>query len=144
MRAALLPLLLLLVYVLPARAQQADIQKQLIQRQQQTDAFGLQLRQSQELLNAPPGRRAELESRQLQERQRLDNLGEQQLLEVRPDSPPSPQSLRPYERQKTEDERRLLTNTPAVVPAKPAPPPAPLIPPPPGGIILPGAEGSRP
>ena len=137
MRAALFVLLA----ALPARAQQADIQKQLIQRQQQSDAFGLQLRQSQELLNAPPARRAELESRQLQERQRLDDLGEKQLLEVQPGPP---QSRRPYERQNTEDERRLLTNTPAAVPARTAPAPAPLIPPPPGGIVLPGAEASRP
>jgi len=141
MRAALVSLLLLLAGALPARAQQADIQKQLIQRQQQSDAFGLQLRQSQELLNAPPARKAEIESRQLQERQRLDNLGEKQLQEVESHAP---QSLRPYEQQKAGDERRLLTNTPAVFPASTAPPPAPLMPPPPGGIILPGAEAPRP
>ena len=57
--------LLLLACTLPVQAQQQDIQKELIQRQQQSDAFNLQLRQSQEALKAPAAARPALESRQL-------------------------------------------------------------------------------
>ena len=105
--------LLLAVLAAPALAQDQDAQRQLIQRQQQSDAFLLQLRQSQERLQVPPGdlrRMQDLDARQTGERQRLDNLSEKQLREVKPDLP---QELRPYERQKAEDERRPLT-----VPAK--------------------------
>ena len=122
MRAALL----LLACALPAFAQQQDIQKELIQRQQQSDAFNLQLRQSQETLKAPAAARPALESRQLQDRQRLENVSEQQLLDVRPDTP---QSLRPYEREKADAERRALT-VPAEIPGKPAPPAQPILSPP--------------
>jgi multidrug resistance efflux pump len=103
-----LPALLLFVAA-PALAQDAEIQKQLIQRQQQSDAFTLQLRQSQEALKVPPGdlqRRQDLESRQLNERQGLDNVSARQLIEVKPDTP---QELRPIERQRAADERAPLT-----------------------------------
>ena len=108
---------LLVALALPASAQDPGIQKTLIQRQQQSDAFTLQLRQSQERLQAPAGdlkRQRELDARQVSETQALENLGQQQLRDVKPDTP---QELRPYERQKTEDERRPLT-----VPAKVAAP----------------------
>ena len=98
---------------LPVLAQDQDLQRQLTQRQQQSDAFQLQLRQSQERLQVPPGdlkRQQDLDARQVGERQRLDNVSARQLNEIRPDTP---QELRPYERQKAEDERRSLT-----VPAK--------------------------
>jgi hypothetical protein len=98
-------------------AQDQDIQRQLIQRQQQSDAFTLQLRQSQERLQVAPGdlkRQQELDSRQLGERQRLNAVSERQLREIAPDTP---QELRPYERQKAEDERRPLT-----VPSRESPP----------------------
>ncbi len=101
--------LLLLACAAPAFAQDADIQRQLIQRQQQSDAFLLQLRQSQETLTVPPGdlkARQELESRQTGERQRLDAVSERQLREVKPDTP---QELRPIERQHAADERAPLT-----------------------------------
>jgi multidrug resistance efflux pump len=61
----------------PACAQEQEIQRQLIQRQQQSDAFTLQLRQSQERLQVPPGdlrRQQELDARQTSERQRLENV----------------------------------------------------------------------
>lgn len=90
---------------LPALAQNADIQKELIRRQRQSDEFTLQLRQSQEHLKAPSAKRAELETRQTNERQRLENLSEKQLLEVKPDTP---QELRPQERQKAQDKRRPI------------------------------------
>ena len=101
--------LLLAGFALPAVAQDAEIQKQLMQRQQQSDAFTLQLRQSQERLQVPPGdlkRLQELDSRQAGERQRLDNLSERQLRDVKPDTP---QELRPIDRQRAADERAPLT-----------------------------------
>ena len=101
--------LLLAGIALPALAQEQAIQRQLIQRQQQSDAFLLQLRQSQERLQVPPGdlkRMQELDARQTGERQRLDVVSERQLREVKPDTP---QELRPIERQRAADERAPLT-----------------------------------
>jgi hypothetical protein len=92
----------------PALAQEQAVQRELIRRQQQSDAFTLQLHQSQQLLKVGPGElelRREIESRQLSERQRLEQASEQQLRDVRPDAA---QELRPYERLKAEDERRPL------------------------------------
>ncbi len=92
----------------PAFGQDPAAQRELILRQQQSDAFVQQLHQSQQLLNISPGdveRRRELESRQFGERQRLEQTNERQLREIRPDLP---QELRPYERQKAEEERRPL------------------------------------
>ena len=91
-----------------ALAQDQAVQRELIRRQQQSDAFVQQLGQSQELVKVPPGdlaRRREVESRHLSERQRLDQTSEQQLRDVRPDVPPD---LRTYERLKAEEERRPL------------------------------------
>lgn len=101
MRAAIALLLL----APPAFAQDQAIQRELIQRQQQSEQFNLQLRQSIEASKVPPGdaaRRMEVEMRQLGERQRLENVSERQLREVKPDTP---QDLRPQERQKAEEER---------------------------------------
>jgi hypothetical protein len=108
--------LLLAALAVPALAQDQGVQRQLIQRQQQSDAFLLQLRQSQERLQVPPSdlrRMQELDARQTGERQRLDIVSDRQLRDVRPDTP---QELRPYERQKAEEERR-----PLIVPAKEIP-----------------------
>lgn len=93
----------------PAFAQDQAVQRELIGRQQQLDRFALQLRQSQQLLKADPGdlrRRQEIEARHLVEGERLENLSERQLREVKP---ATPQELRPYERHKAEEERRPLT-----------------------------------
>ncbi len=101
MRAAIVLLLL----VSPALAQDQAIQRELIQRQQQSEQFNLQLRQSIEASKVPPGdsqRRMEVESRQLGERQRLENVSERQLRDVKPDTP---QELRPQERTGAEQER---------------------------------------
>jgi multidrug resistance efflux pump len=79
-----------------------------MRRQQQSDAFVQQLHQSQQLLKIAPGdweRRRDLESRQLGERQRLEQASEQQLRDVRPELS---QDLRPYERIKGDEERRPL------------------------------------
>jgi hypothetical protein len=93
----------------PAWAQPDQaVQREVMRRQQQSDAFVQQLHQSQQLLNVPPGDlglRRELESRQFSERQRLEQTSDQQLRDVRPDLPPE---LRPYERLKAEEERRPL------------------------------------
>jgi hypothetical protein len=93
---------------LPAFGQELAIQRELIMRQQQSDAFTLQLRQSQQQLQIPPGdvrRRVELEASQLQQRQELDNLSARQLREVGPDTPAE---LRPLERLKFDEQRRPL------------------------------------
>ena len=89
-------------------AQDPAVQRELILRQQQSDAFVQQLHQSQQLLKVAPGdfeRRRDLELRQFGERQRLEQTNEQQLREIRPDLP---QELRPYERQRAEAERGPL------------------------------------
>ena len=101
--------LLLAALALPALAQEQGVQRQLIQRQQQSDAFTLQLRQSQERLKVPPGdlkRTQELDARQAGERQNLDEVSERQLRDVKPDTP---QELRPIERQRAAEERAPLT-----------------------------------
>ena len=100
-----------MVFLLPTQlhAQEQDIRRQLIQRQQQSDAFTLQLRQSQERLQVAPGdlkRMQELDARQSGERRQLDTVSERQLREVKPDTP---QDLRPVERQRAADERAPLT-----------------------------------
>lgn len=64
----------LLVCAAPAFAHDAEIQKQLLQRQQATDAFNLQMRQSQEALRASTGDRQALDTRQFSERHRLREL----------------------------------------------------------------------
>ena len=96
---------LLFVLASPSFAQNQDIQKHLIQRQQQSDAFALQLRHSQELVKVLPGKKQELEARQFSERLRLENVSERQLSNVQVDTP---QELRPQERQRAEDERRPI------------------------------------
>lgn len=68
-----------------AYAQEGDIQRALMQRQQQSDAFSLQLRQSQQRLQATPGdlnQQQYLDSRYLNERHALENLGAQQQLSI--------------------------------------------------------------
>jgi hypothetical protein len=100
--------ILLAAMASPALAQDQTVQRELIRRQQQSDAFTQQLLQSQQLLKIAPGdlgRRREIESRQLGERHRLEQATERQVLDVRPDTP---QELRPYERLKAEEERRAL------------------------------------
>jgi hypothetical protein len=109
----------------PALPQEQEIQRALIQRDQQSAGFAQQLRQSQEPVQPAPG-----DNRHLNERQRLENLSDQQRLDVKPDSQPIP---RPYERQKAADERTFML-PPPVVKAKPLPKPAPL-PAQPAGIV---------
>lgn len=75
--------LALLACLLPcaAFAQERDVERALLQRQQQSEEFALQLRQSQERLQLTPGDLNQLQyldSRHSSERQRLENLGAQQ------------------------------------------------------------------
>jgi hypothetical protein len=115
-RALLNPLALVLACA-PALAQEQEVQRVLIQRDQQSAGFALQLKQSQEGATPAPG-----DNRHLNERQRLDNLSGQQLLNVERDSP---QARRPYERQKAADERMFML-PPPVVRTRPLPKPVPL------------------
>ena len=98
-------------------AQTQEVQRALIQRDQQSEGFAQQLRQSQEKVQPGPG-----DNRHLNERQRLENVSGQQLLDVDKDPPQAP---RAYERQKAADERRFQL-PPPVIKAQPQPKPAPL------------------
>lgn len=110
-------LFVLLFLATPAVAQEQDIQRALIQLDQQSAIFALQLQQSQQSQQKDT-------SNHLVERHRFDNLSAQQIQSVAKDTP---QELRPYERQKAADERLLLFAPPAVrtqPPEKPRPLPA--------------------
>lgn len=120
-------LLSLLLAATPALAQDAGVQKQLLQRQQATDAFNLQMKQSQEALKAQAADRQAIDARQFSERQRLDNLSDQQLRDVRPDAQMQPQ-LRPYELQTADREREPFRGPIVEVPVKPAPKAEPILP----------------
>lgn len=100
-----------------AVAQEQEIQRALIQRDQQSEGFAQQLRQSQEKVQPGPG-----DNRHLNERQRLENVSGQQVLDVQKDPPQAP---RAYERQKAADERTFML-PPPVIRAQPLPKPAPL------------------
>ncbi len=105
----------LAVLIPAAVAQETEIQRELIRRDQQSDAFRLQLRQAQERLEAPAAdlaRQQAIEARHLGERQRLETASERQLLEI---GPQTPDGLRPYERDRMRRERLPL--------AEPSPPP---------------------
>jgi hypothetical protein len=96
----------LLLVAAPALAQEQEVQRALMQRDQQSAEFAARLR------GAP-----------LIELQRLENLSARQWQEVAKDLP---QGLRPYERQKAADERWIVFSPPAVhVPPAPRPTPLP-------------------
>jgi len=98
-----------------ALAQNAEMQREMIRRDQQSDAFRLQLRQAQERLEVPAAdlpRQQAIEARHLGERQRLETASERQLLEI---GPQTLDGLRPYERDRMRRERHPL--------AEPSPPP---------------------
>ncbi len=125
-----------------ALADDAAVERALSERDQQSERFGLELRQSQERLAVPPGdlrRRQELESRQLKERQRFDALGERQLegagRPLSPD-PTTARELRPYAREKAARERRLELPPPKELKPRAEEPPRPLPGGPPRGVEL--------
>jgi hypothetical protein len=108
-----LVLLLAFAFAFPALAQEQDVQRALMRRDQQSAEFAARLR------GAP-----------LIEQQRVENLSAQQLLSVAKDLPPQ---LRPYERQKAARER-VLALPPPVVRAEAAQKPRPLPAKLPGGV----------
>jgi len=111
---------------MPVFAQDQGIQREMMLRQQNTDAFQLQLRQSQDRLHIAPGdlrRQQEFDARQFSERQRLESVSDRQLGETRADTP---QELRPYQLQKAADERRPYVLPLGRIIQKPADPVRPL------------------
>jgi len=111
---------------MPVFAQDQGIQREMMLRQQNTDAFQLQLRQSQDRLHIAPGdlrRQQEFDARQFSERQRLESVSDRQLGEMRADTP---QELRPYQLQKAADERRPYVLPLGRIIQKPADPVRPL------------------
>lgn len=119
---------ILLLIAAPALAQDQTIQRELIQRQHQSEAFNLQLQQSLRRSAAPQGdhlKRMELETGHLGQRQDLENFSAGQLRDVRADTQ---QELRPYERTRAQQERLIfsapvLRVAPMEVPVKPVAPP---------------------
>jgi len=113
----------LLIVALPALAQEQEVQRALMQRDQQSAQFAARLR------GAP-----------LIEQQRLENLSARQLLGVEKDLP---QELRPYERQQAAREHILALPPPVVRAAaseKPRPLPAKM----PGVVdVVPADRSSR-
>ena len=126
---------LLLLAASSAFAQtEPNVQRELMQRQQQSDSFNQQLRQSQDRLAIPPGDmhgRHRLEARQLSEQQRLEDLNAQQLRDTQ--LPRAPE-LRPYDRETAAAARRPFMSPIVEVPVRPAPKPDPLEPRPKGNI----------
>ena len=104
-------LLVLSLIPLAAAAQDENVHRELIRRQQQSDEFTQQLHQSLERAHVPPGdreARRRLETRQLEERQQLENLDAEQLRRAGDARPP----FRPQQRDRMQEERRRLTAPP--------------------------------
>lgn len=103
---------LLLTFSLPASGQQdettqRDMQRSSIERDQQSEAFALQLRQQMELNRTPSAQRAPLEAEQLRQRQAFDNLAERQRAELR--TAPEGAGAAPSWGPRLELERRTLS-----------------------------------
>lgn len=110
-------LALVLLAAGPAPAHDQAVQRELLLRQQQSDAFALQLRQSQERLGAGSRGGAEMEARQLWERQGLENLSAQQLQSATQPLSADPaiaRHLQLYQRERAADERLLILPPPVV------------------------------
>ena len=103
-----------IAFAAPAAAEEQNVQRELILRQQQSDEFSQQLRQSVERAKVPPADvkgQHKLETRQLEERQRLENLDQQQL--QRAGQPGTLPAFRPQERSRMQQERQPLVEPPA-------------------------------
>jgi hypothetical protein len=107
-----------------AQAQDAEreTRRALLERDQQLDAFSLQLRQSQRASQAPAAQRPALDARQLSERIELDELNSRQLRGAgAPDLPAG------YERPRAALERAPLVapyeepTLPVIAPPRPLP-----------------------
>jgi hypothetical protein len=101
--------------VTTASAQDNGIQRELLLRQQQSDAFTLQLRQSQERVFSSAG--PAMDARHLSERHRLEEMSAQQLhsaTQALSADPEIARQLQPYQRQRAADERLLVLPPPVV------------------------------
>jgi hypothetical protein len=110
-----------------AGAQERDVERALLQRQQQSDEFSLQLRQSQQRLQLAPGdlnQQRALESRHFNERLQLENLGAQQQLSITGQAPAGAA----YERQAAGRDRQLQLERPFVLRLPPPQVRAPVTP----------------
>lgn len=110
--------MVLLVVALPAYAQDAAIQRELLRRQQQSDTFTLQLRHSQQSVISQDG--PAMHAQHLWDRQRLENLEAQQLQSATQPLSADPEvarQLQPYQRQRAADERLLVLPPPVVMQA---------------------------
>jgi len=143
-RQSLRRTLALIVAAIAAGSAFADdsVSRALLQRQQQSDAFALQLRQSNESFRAqslPPAQRRELESLHFQQRQQQDVLNARELRDLQ--STPAPQlevnggsarhqfDLINFEREREMQQQRFAREAAQAVarpqPAVPNPQPAP-------------------
>jgi hypothetical protein len=94
--------LLFLPAIAPAQAPSLETGRALLQRQQQSDQFSLQLRQSQSLLGAPAAERRSLDARYLEQRQSQEQLHDAQLRRVTQE----PAAVRAGAAERFERERR--------------------------------------
>ena len=99
-RAAALALLLALPGIVPAQSRETE--RALLERQQQSDTFSLQLRQSQSVLAVPASERPDLDARYLGQRQAQDQLHDAQLREV----VQQPEAMRAGASERYERDRR--------------------------------------
>ena len=108
-------LFLLCLCVGPAQAQDRDVQRALMQRQQQSDEFQLQLHHSQQRLRLAPGdlnQQQDLDSQQGQQRQWLENLGAQQQLSIGQGTSANPTAGLTAERQRADLDRQMELQRP--------------------------------
>ena len=85
-----------------AQAPSADVQRALLQRQQQSEQFSLQLRQSQSILGLPAAERQKLDASHLQQRQAQEQLHDAQQQQT----VLAPEASRAGAEQRFERERR--------------------------------------
>lgn len=104
--SALICLLMSVISGPRAYAQEDGIQRELIRRDQQADAFALQLKAHQEGLrsNAPGPAARELEQRRFERAQRLEQMSERQLQAAGRSGP----AEQPYQRELAAQERRTV------------------------------------
>jgi hypothetical protein len=102
-----------------AQAPAADVQRTLLQRQQQSDQFSLQLRQSQSVLGLPAAERQSLDASHLQQRQVQEQLHDAQLRQVVEE----PKSSRPGAAERFERERRAQDRSFDIAPQRGRPDP---------------------
>jgi hypothetical protein len=100
MRIALL--LLLLPALAAAQAPSVEVERAVLQREQQSDRFSLQLRQSQSTVGLPAAERQKLDASYLQQRQAQEQSHEAQLRQATQD----PEAMRAGAAERFQRERR--------------------------------------